>query len=152
MTSILPRLASSLGRRDEVPNQELAAVIAKNNNMPAIAELVANLDNKNSRIKSDCIKTLYEIGEIKPELLAGYIGDFKKLLTHKDNRMRWGGMSALARICVIDPAGIYKILPEVMAAAETGSVITKDNAVRILGCLASNKRYAKNAIPLLFEQ
>jgi hypothetical protein len=152
MTSILPKLASSLGRRDEVPNQELAAAIAKSNNKLAVTELVANLDNKSSRIKSDCIKTLYEIGEIKPELLAGHINDFKKFLTHKDNRMVWGGMSALEVICAIDPAGIYKILPEIMDAADTGSVITKDNAVKILARLAGNKRYAKDAMPLLLEQ
>ena len=50
--SVLPKLASSLGRRDEVPNQELAAAIAKAKNKTAIAELVENLANKNKAIAS----------------------------------------------------------------------------------------------------
>jgi uncharacterized protein YfcZ (UPF0381/DUF406 family) len=150
--SILPKLASALGRRDEIPNQQLAAEIVKKNDKKAVTELIENLNNKNKQIKSDCIKTLYEIGEIKPALISDHIPAFKTLLKHKDNRMIWGGMSALDRICSVNPAGIYKILPHILDAADTGTVITKDNAVSILTRLASDKRYANEALPLLLEQ
>jgi len=38
----------------------------------AINEPVKNLENKDKRIQSDCIKILYEIEYLKPELIAGY--------------------------------------------------------------------------------
>ena len=50
-TSVLPKLASQLERRDEVPNQELAAEILAENNKAAIKELVQNLSNKKRYIK-----------------------------------------------------------------------------------------------------
>lgn len=61
--SIIDQLASSLGRRDEVPNQELAEKIAAAKDKKAVKDLVDNLANKNKDIQSDCIKVLYEIGE-----------------------------------------------------------------------------------------
>ncbi|MCB0545469.1 MAG: hypothetical protein KDC70_18225, partial [Saprospiraceae bacterium] len=59
--SILDKLSTSLNRRDEVPNQELAKKILKTKDKKAIKELAENLENKNKGIQSDCIKVLYEI-------------------------------------------------------------------------------------------
>jgi hypothetical protein len=52
-----------------------------------IREIAENLCNKNKNVQSDCLKVLYEIGYINPELIAGYTGDFLKLLKSKNNRM-----------------------------------------------------------------
>jgi hypothetical protein len=41
--TVLDKLASALGRRDEVPNQELAATVARTNDPAAVRELVAGL-------------------------------------------------------------------------------------------------------------
>jgi len=68
--SVIDRLASSLGRRDSVPNQELAQELSKTKNADEIRELIENLNNKDRKIQSDCIKVLYEIGYIAPELIA----------------------------------------------------------------------------------
>ena len=54
--SVISKLASSLNRKDEVPNQELAQQIIKSNNKKAIKELVENLSNRDTKIQSDCIK------------------------------------------------------------------------------------------------
>jgi predicted HNH restriction endonuclease len=70
--SIIKMLATSLGRRDEVPNIDLAIKIAESGNEGAVKELIGNLSNKNKKIQADCIKTLYEIGERKPELISKY--------------------------------------------------------------------------------
>ncbi|HKR58976.1 MAG TPA: hypothetical protein VJS64_04525, partial [Pyrinomonadaceae bacterium] len=59
--TILDKLATSLGRRDEVPNQALAAEIVRAKNKDAVEELAENLTNKNKGIQSDCIKVLYEV-------------------------------------------------------------------------------------------
>jgi hypothetical protein len=74
------------------------------------------------------------------------------LLDNPRNRLRWGGMSALARITNENPKAIYAALSKIIAAADEGSVITKDNAVAILIKLSSMKQYAENAISLLNEQ
>ncbi len=150
--SIIPKLATSLNRRDEVPNQELAKEIAATNDKKAIKELVENLTNKSKDIQHDCIKVLYEIGESKPVLIASYAKEFIALLTHKNNRLQWGGMSALDSITADAPEVIYEALPQIMDAAEKGSVITKDRAVNILIKLCSIKKYADDAFSLLIEQ
>jgi hypothetical protein len=51
--SILTKLASSLNRRDEVPNQELAKQIAKTNDTKGVKELFENLNNKSKGIQND---------------------------------------------------------------------------------------------------
>src|SRR5262245_25358835 len=96
--SVLEELASALGRRDEVPNQELAAAIVRAKNKAAVAELVENLGNKNKAIQSDCIKVLYEVGEREPKLIAAHAAAFGELLASKQQRLVWGAMTALDAI------------------------------------------------------
>jgi HEAT repeat protein len=150
--SILNKLASSLDRRDEVPNQELAKQIAAKGDKKAVKELVENLSNKNKDIQSDCIKVLYEIGAIDPSLIASYYKDFLALLDSKNNRLQWGAMTALSSITLENPKAIAASLPKIMEASDKGSVITKDHAVNILIRLGSLKAYADSAFALLNEQ
>src|SRR5690242_16668150 len=105
--SVINKLASSLGRRDEVPNQELAAEIAGSNDKKAVKELVDNLNNKSKDIQSDCIKVLYEIGSLKPELIATFVNNFIDLLGNKNNRLQWGAMTALNIITNEKPDAVY---------------------------------------------
>jgi Sister chromatid cohesion protein PDS5 protein len=150
--SVLNKLASSLNRRDEVPNQELAKQIAVRNNKTAVQELVDNLSNKSKDIQNDCIKVLYEIGEINPSLIAQYSKSFLDLLEHKNNRLQWGAMTALSSITLENPKAIYSAITKIISAADKGSVITKDYAVNILIKLCPVKQYADNAFALLNEQ
>jgi len=62
---IINRLSSSIGKRDEVPNQELAQKICENRDTSVIEELISNLSGTNKAIQSDCIKVLYEIGYVQ---------------------------------------------------------------------------------------
>lgn len=150
--SILDKLATSLGRRDEVPNQELAKQIAAEKDIAAVKELIENLKNKNKDIQNDCIKVLYETGEINPTLIAGYVKDFVALLDHKNNRLQWGAMTALNTIAAENPKAIYDSISKIIDAADKGSVITKDHAVNILIKLCCIKQYAHNAFILLNAQ
>ncbi len=144
-------LASSLGRNDENPNIKLAEKIASTGNKAAIGILVENLVNRDKNIRSDCIKVLYETGYRNPELIADYAADFLSLLKNKNNRLNWGAMIALDCITTVKPDQIYKNLAEIMNAADTGSVITRDHIVSILIKLSGVKDYADNTIILLFE-
>lgn len=150
--TIINKLASSLGRRDEVPNQELAREIIRTKNKKAIKELVDNLAHKDKRIQGDCIKALYEIGAERPDLIADYQKEFLNLLESRNNRLAWGAMTALDYIASINPAGIHKHLGKIMMASDNGSVITKDHAIGILIKLARDKKFARDALALLLDQ
>jgi len=150
--SIIPKLSTSLNRRDEVPNQELAKEIIETENKEAIAELIQNLSNKNKEIQSDCIKVLYEIGEAKPQLIAAYASSFVELLDNKNNRLQWGAMTALNTIASASPAIVFGALVKLAAVAYKGSVITRDNYVSILTKLCTVAAYSNDAFDLLHEQ
>jgi hypothetical protein len=150
--SIFPKLATSLGRRDEVPNQELAAEIARDEDAAAVGELAANLGNKNKDIRHDCIKALYEIGYLKARLIADLQEHFLSLLDSKDNRMQWGAMIALGCIAGERPAEIFASLGKIIDAADKGTVITRDHCVRILTSLSAHEKYADKTFPLVLEQ
>ncbi|SNY94935.1 hypothetical protein [Flagellimonas pacifica] len=149
--SVIDKLASSLNRRDEIPNQELAKEIVLSQDIEAVKVLVENLSNKKA-IQNDCIKVLYEIGGHAPKLISKYINEFIAQLSSKNNRLQWGAMTALGTITRERPKEIYTALPAILFAADKGSVITKDHAMNILIALCSQKDYAKNTFPLLIEQ
>ena len=149
---VLDRLSSSLGRRDEVPNQELAYDLATRGDEAGIREVAENLWNKDKKIQADCIKVLYEVGSMEPKLIAGYTDDFVKLLRSKNNRLVWGAMTALAEVAKVDPDSVFSHLYEIKKAKETGSVITVDNAITTLACTASaNNEYNKAIFPYLLN-
>ncbi|MCD6064530.1 MAG: hypothetical protein K0R82_2441 [Flavipsychrobacter sp.] len=151
MTTI-DQLASSLGRKDEGPNQELAQKIASRTDKKAVGELVENLSNKNMDIQSDCIKVLYEIGEVEPSLIAPHYEVFVKLLSNKNNRLVWGAMTGLNTIVNVDPDNIFANLSAIMDAANKGSVIAKDHAMGILIKLAGQEKYSGDVTTLLLDQ
>lgn len=150
--SVIPRLATSLNRQDEVPNRELAIEIAANADTAAVAELVENLNHKSKDIRYDCIKVLYETGEQAPSIIAAHANQFAALLESKDNRMQWGGMTALNAIASERPDVVFAAIAQLAAVADKGSVITRDNFVAILIKLSGIPQYCEQTIPLLNEQ
>ena len=150
--SVIDKLAHSLGRRDEVPNQKLARDLATKKDKRGIREIAENLWNKERNIQADCIKVLYEVGYIEPKLIAEYTDDFVKCLRSKNNRLAWGGMTALAEVAKADPDAVFKHLDAVKKAKETGSVITVDNAISTLAWTAAgNKKYNETIFPYLLK-
>lgn len=148
----MDKLACSLGQRDEGPNRELASQLAVSQDKEGIRELVENLWNKNAAIRSDCIKTLYEIGYLKPELIAPYAAEFLKLLSSKNNRLVWGSMMALAVIATLTADELYPHILDIQKAMDRGSVITMDNGVAVLGDIAScNPEYNQVIFPYLLN-
>ena len=150
--NVVSKLASSMNRRDEVPNQELAKEIVKKEDEEAIQELIDLLSDKNKKIQNDCIKVLYEVGEIKPALISSHLNVFLNLLDHKNNRLQWGAMTALNTIASEDPDSIYESISTILKAADKGSIITRDQAVHILIKLCSSDQHSDSAFLLLNEQ
>lgn len=151
--SVLNKIAYFQNRRDEVPNQELARELAKTKNHKGIQEIVENLRHPNKSVRSDCLKVLYEIGYLAPELIADYSGDFLALLKSKDNRMVWGGMIALATMADLRAKEIWEQIDDVIAAMEHGTLITVVWGVKTLARVAAkDKRYRKKLVPILLSQ
>jgi hypothetical protein len=149
---ILDKLAYSLGRRDEVPNQELARDLAAKKDKKGIREIAENLWNKDRNIQADCIKVLYEVGSIEPKLIADYTADFVKLLKSRNNRLVWGSMTALSEVAKANPDAVFQNLDAIKKAKETGSVITVDNAISTLAyTAAANKKYNGAIFPYLLK-
>ena len=150
--SVLNRLASFQKRRDEVPNQVLARELAARKDKAGIREIVENLRNKNKNIQADCIKVLYEIGYINPDLISSYAKDFISLLKSTNHRLVWGGMIALSTIAIIFSEVLFAHIAEIQKAMKTGSVITVDNAVATLARVASvGDKYNQAIFPFLLQ-
>ncbi len=150
--SVLEKLATSRGRKDELPNQELARSLVARKDRAGIRELAANLASPEPGIAADCIKVLYEIGYLEPALISDYAADFLALLQSSNNRMTWGGMIALGTIASLKADFIFAHRSEIQAAMEGGSVITNDNGVLALSrAAAANARYNKAIFPALLS-
>ncbi len=150
---MLDRIAFLQNRRDEVPNQLLAKDLAENENTAGIKEIAKNLQNKNQNIQSDCLKVLYEIGYLKPVLIADYAQNFLALLKSKNNRMVWGAMIALATIADKKPKEIYARLGDVTDAMDKGTLITVVWGTKVLAKVAAaDKTYKQKIFPLLTTQ
>ncbi len=150
--SVINELACSQGRRDEVPNQELACKLAAGNDTAGIKELVGHLRDKNVDIANDCIKTIYEIGMIDPALIEPHTEEIIRLLPSRNNRMVWGAMIALSTVADRQADTLIAHLDLIMKTTKSGSVITTDNGIKILGLIGSAKpEYRAAVTPFLLE-
>ena len=151
--SVLDKIAFFQNRRDEVPNQQLAKELAQTENIAGIKEIAENLQNKNQNIQNDCLKVLYEIGYLKPDLITDYIQDFLTLLRSKNNRMVWGAMIALATIADKKPNEIYAKIGDVTVAMNKGTLITLVWGIKALAKVAAaDKTYKQKIFPILIAQ
>ena len=147
----LSELSSSLNSRSEEPNVMLASKLAAGMDSQSIKILVENLHHKNRSIQGDCIKVLYEVGEINPELIKPYVPDFLECLNSKNNRMVWGGMTALSAVAKVAQSMLKPQLDKILSAGKNGSVIAMDHAVRILVSLCLDDLSDEKPIVLLYE-
>ena len=135
MTAI-HRIAHFQGRRDEAPNRRLARDLAARKDERGIREIVQGLSHSHTGVQADCVKVLYEIGYLDPKLVAGYVRDFLGLLTSRNNRLVWGGMTALSTVAGLRPKEIYDQRREILQVMAGGSVITVDAGVQTLAVAA----------------
>jgi hypothetical protein len=151
--TVLKKIAFYQNRRDEVPNQEVARRLSLTRDTADIHEIAENLWNKEPNIQSDCLKVLYELGYLAPDLVAAYVDDFIRLLENRNNRLVWGGMIALSTIASLQADKIFPHLEEIKQAMEAGSVITNDAGIKTLTEVAARKEaYRTRIVPYLLER
>lgn len=149
--SIITKLATNVGRRDEAPNIALAKSIAAQRDVDAVSELVEILQRAHRDLQSDAIKTLYEIGYCVPELLSPHAAVFLLFLQHPFNRLVWGSMRALHVLTPLMPDFIYQHLGEILTAADRSTVVAKDCAAGILTLLVQHAPHKNEASELLLD-
>jgi len=150
--NLLSRLSSSMGRRDELPNQELAKDLAGEKNPELVKEVASLLSHSEKKIQYDCLKVLYEIGYICPELIAPYTHEFFRLLKSRHNRLVWGAMIALSTIAPLKPQEINAQADNIINTIKQGSVITVDSGIKTLSlAAAANKACKKSIFPYLIR-
>jgi hypothetical protein len=151
--SVLKQIAFYQKRRDEVPNQEAARLLAHSRNAEDIREIAENLWNKEPNVQSDCLKVLYELGYLAPELIAPYVEDFLRLLWQRNNRLVWGGMIALSTIASLRAEQIFPHVDEIEKTMQAGSVITNDAGIKTLTAVAAHKdEYRERILPDLLKR
>lgn len=150
--STLDQLAHALGRRDEVPNQELAKKLSENRDESGIKEIIDGLNHEDRKIQNDCIKVAYEIGYITPEHIAAYADEFIALLSSRNNRLVWGAMIALSTIAPLKADELFQHKETILKALEDGSVITQDSAIKTLSTIAHQEvDYRRDLFPILLD-
>lgn len=145
------RLASYLGIKSQEPNIQLAKELYEQANADQVKQLIAVLQKGKAALKGDAIKVLYELGGLDPHQIEPYSMEFIELLNSKNNRLQWGAMTALAHISSLAPSKVFPHIQVVIEASEKGSVITRDNAVKVLIELSKKEEYFEVSYPLLLE-
>jgi hypothetical protein len=149
---MIEKLACKLGRSDEQPNIELAQILCDSEDKAGIEEIAAGLLSKDPAVANDCIKVLYEIGYRKPRLIARYACDFISLLTSKNNRLVWGGMTALGTVAELSAGTLFSNFKTIKSAYDKGSVITRDHSISVFaGVCKASPDYEKFVFPIIIE-
>jgi hypothetical protein len=96
------------------------------------------------------VKVLEEIGAREPRLIAPYTDDLLALLSSRNNRLVWGGMAALSTVAAVNSRQLFARRALLFHVIASGSVITRDQGIKLLGIVASRApRYRKALFPWL---
>lgn len=151
--TIIPELASQLGRKDEGPNKDLGIKLVTNLDLAGIREAAENLSNPDRKIQVDCLGVLEQVGLLAPELIEDYLDNFLDFAFGKDNRLIW---QSLINIAMIADRKANQIMPyqnQLIKVIEGGSVITRDNGIKILARAGgATTEYTERVMPYLFDQ
>jgi hypothetical protein len=151
--SVLSRLASQQGRKDEEPNKNLARELVEKNDTEGIREIAENLRHEDRQIRIDCLAVLEQVGLSAPGLIEDYVSDFLQLVYGKDNRLVWAAMINLALVADRKPQEVFEQYEGLVQVIEKGSVITKDNGIKALARVASTStEYNQALFPFLMER
>lgn len=150
--SAINEISYAVGKRDEISNRLLAQRLASQLDLSGIQEISEHLWDKNVNIQNDCIKVLYEVGMINPDLISQYFVDFVKLIQSKNNRLVWGAMIALSTFADRKADLLFPYISTIMKVTKGGSVITTDGGIKTLGLIGSVKpEYREVVFPFLLE-
>jgi hypothetical protein len=147
--SILSQLSSQRHDRTEASNRKV--VLRCLDDPDLLAEIGAGLEGADAALLGDCAEVCTEVAEVEPELVVPYAPALIGLLGHRNTRVRWEAVHALACLTPLIPEQIEPVVPQVaeMAAGDP-SVIARDHAVDLLSQYAgTGAQAARQAYPYL---
>lgn len=147
--NILTQLSSQMHDRTEASNRK---VVIQCIDHPILLDEIANgIISDSPELVGDCAEVFTEVSQDHPELVALYGSLLTNLIDHKNTRVRWEAVHALAHITLCIPEVIRPILPQIAQLIERdASVIVRDHAVDILSNFASTSpQAARQAYPHL---
>jgi HEAT repeat protein len=149
--NILDKLSSQVGDRTEAANKRVSARVLKD---PALlADIERGLLCPDVKVVGDCAEVMALVATEKPELVAPYAGALIARLDHKDTRVRWEAMHALAEIAALVPDKIARLVPRLVEKiANDESVIVRDHAIRALGGYGGTSKRAARQVWLPLRQ
>ncbi len=149
--TILDKLSSRVGDRTEAANKRVAArALAE----PALLDEIARgLGSADAKLAGDCAEVLTLVAAQQPPLVAPYADALIARLDHRNTRVRWEAMHALAEIAARVPDKIARLVPKLVEKiALDRSVIVRDHAIRALGAYGGTSAAAAHkAFPHLRE-
>jgi len=150
--SLANQLATSLERNDEQPNIELAKKLSEQSELNSeILELLSIVNNAPKALAHDAIKVLYELAALRPEAFGNKLEFVFDLLDTKNNRVLWGALTLLSAVYNYNADRIADHLPQILLAADRGSVIAKDATFAILLGLTSREAHQELVRPELLN-
>jgi len=148
--SIINKLSSRIGKREEGPNIGVAKLCVENPSY--LDEIRDNLHSKDKKLQGDCAEVFTEVAKIKPELTAKYIDDLLSMPDTKNNRALWESLVSISLVAHLKVDRIYPHREKLLHLAKTGSVIVVDGAVSTLGKVAAQSdEYSKEIFPELLQ-
>jgi hypothetical protein len=151
--SIIPELASQQGRKDDEPNKILGKKLVESWDLDGIREVANNLTNPSRDIQIDCLGVLEQIGQLAPELIEDCLDELINLAFGNDNRLVWQSLINIAMIAENKADQLIKHLDQIKSLSEKGTVITRDNVIKILARIgAASPEYSRQVFPFLIDQ
>lgn len=133
---LVARLSSSLGRRDDGPNRELACELAAARDKAGVRELVALCAASEKAVRRDAASAFSELAGRAPALARPHLDAAAKLVERGEGPTVWCAMQVFSAVAAEDPAAVAPYLALITAAAAGDSVIARDHAVRVLARLS----------------
>lgn len=147
--SILDELSSQVGDRTEAADKRVAARVLK---QPALLdEIERGLLSPDAKLAGDCAEVMTLVATAKPELVVPYADTLIAGLDHRNTRVRWKAMHALADMAALIPDQIARLIPKLVEKiALDKSVIVRNHAIRALGAYGgTSAAAARKAFPHL---
>ncbi len=129
---ITDALSYSLGRRDQEANIRVGERLAAEPDPSAVAELVATLDAEEGTLAGDASKALEELALRDSAQVAPHAAAIARHLASSDNRMVWGVTTVMRAVALKYPDAVAPHVGALIAAVNTGSVITQDHGIGAL--------------------
>ena len=149
--SILNQLSSQVGDRTESSNRKVVLQCLEDPDL--LAEIANGLQSMDTALVGDCAEVLTKVAEKHPEWVVPHANSLITLLVHKNTRVRWEAMHAIALVAAHTPGTIAALLPTLGEILRTdASVIVRDHATdAIAHYAATGNSAADSAYPYLKE-